>query len=658
MKRGMDRDVSPYMKRSRSSIGGGYLSGSDHGSPDRRRLRSPSPPPKRYSQYHREFEPMYKILCVGGIHPKASDEGVRDALYREFKKFGDVSVKIVHDVSERLAYVYFRTYDDASDAMHSKPRILFYDKPAFVEPVYEKISSEYRRRSPTPEYGDRYLRHRSPAPPHYYDERPPRYVEYEPYGRPRSSGYPPDEYMREGGPQVVRRSKKDRFPNYLHHVQPEDDPLATRTLFAGNLEINISDEELQRIFSRYGDVEDIDVKRPPPGTGNAFAFIRYENLDQAHRAKIELSGQYIGKFQCKIGYGKPLPSHRVWVGGLGSWTSVSQLEREFDRFGAIRKIEYAKGDAQSYIFYETIEAAKAAVAEMRGFPLGGQEFRIRVDFADDGIVRAPTGYVSENGAGRGAGPTRGRGGYRGRGRSSSFMPRGRGRGQYSPYGDPYSPYEGGKYPGEPHSRSRSRSPVVSLPRPPGVERSMSPPPTRPVMTLEGATNLTDVARAVGIAWHGGLILKSSYFGTKFYQTDGDTDVADNLLKDENGEPLLRITQRLRIEQSKLDDVSKRIASSPAFGIFLALPGGAAPVEGIQEQQRPLKNLVSYLKQKEAAGVISLQNRKTGAAGVLYAFPPCDYGLELLKRTADSLTSDESMKDDHLVIVCAQGSSAI
>lgn len=87
-------------------------------------------------------------------------------------------------------------------------------------------------------------------------------------------------------PYEKQDNKKDKFPNYLHHVQPEEDPLATRTLFAGNLEINISDDELKRIFGKYGIVEDIDIKRPPPGTGNAFAFVRYQNLDMAHRAKV------------------------------------------------------------------------------------------------------------------------------------------------------------------------------------------------------------------------------------------------------------------------------------------------------------------------------------------------------------------------------------
>lgn len=176
--------------------------------------------------------------------------------------------------------------------------------------------------------------------------------------------------------------KENKFPNYLQHVQPEDDSLATRTLFAGNLEINISEEELRRIFGKYGVCEDIDIKRPAPGTGNAYAFVRFQNLDMAHRAKVELSGQYIGKFQCKIGYGKATPTTRIWVGGLGSWTSITQLEREFDRFGVIKKIEYQKGDTQAYILYESIEAAQAAVKEMRGFTLGGPDRRLRIDFSD------------------------------------------------------------------------------------------------------------------------------------------------------------------------------------------------------------------------------------------------------------------------------------
>jgi RNA-binding protein 15 len=63
--------------------------------------------------------------------------------------------------------------------------------------------------------------------------------------------------------------------------------------------------------------------------------------------------------------------------------------------------------------------------------------------------------------------------------------------------------------------------------------------------------------------------------------------------------------------------------------------------------------VTYLKQKEAAGVISLANKNAEVTGVLYAFPPCPFAADLLRRAAPSLT-DETLKDDHLVIVVVKG----
>ena len=77
---------------------------------------------------------------------------------------------------------------------------------------------------------------------------------------------------------------------------------------------------------------------------------------------------------------------------------------------------------------------------------------------------------------------------------------------------------------------------------------------------------------------------------------------------------------------------------------------------MQVQSRPLRNLVAYLKQKEAAGVISLAPKESDATGVLYAFPPCLFAAELLRRSAPNLT-DESLKDDHLVVVVVKGGSA-
>lgn len=47
------------------------------------------------------------------------------------------------------------------------------------------------------------------------------------------------------------------------------------------------------------------------------------------------------------------------------------------------------------------------------------------------------------------------------------------------------------------------------------------------------------------------------------------------MKDEEGKPHLRITQRLRLDQPKLEDVQKRISTSSSHAIFLGLAGSAS-----------------------------------------------------------------------------------
>ncbi|XP_062555849.1 RNA-binding protein spenito-like [Armigeres subalbatus] len=106
--------------------------------------------------------------------------------------------------------------------------------------------------------------------------------------------------------------------------------------------------------------------------------------------------------------------------------------------------------------------------------------------------------------------------------------------------------------------------------------------------------LPEVARKSTTVWQRALILKSSLFPAKLHLTDGDNEIVDSLMKDEEGKHHLRITQRLRLDQPKLEDVQKRISTS-----------SVASSDDASVQTRPLRNLVSYLEQKEAAGVISL-----------------------------------------------------
>ena len=127
-----------------------------------------------------------------------------------------------------------------------------------------------------------------------------------------------------------------------------------------------------------------------------------------------------------------------------------------------------------------------------------------------------------------------------------------------------------------------------------------------------------------------------------------------------------------MERGRLDEISRRVSGSDddAYAVLLAM---AVPdtsntattamtaddsLEGGATQNRPLRNLVTYLRQKEAAGVIALPpipSRDKNNVGVLYAFPPSDFGLEFLTKRAPNL-ENEMLKDDHLLVVVLRGAA--
>ncbi|VCX18663.1 unnamed protein product [Gulo gulo] len=360
----------------------------------------------------------YKTLKISELGSQLSDEAVEDGLFHEFKRFGDVSVKISHlsgsgSGDERVAFVNFRRPEDARAAKHARGRLVLYDRPLKIEAVYVS-----RRRSRSPLDKDTYPPsasvvgasvggHRHPpgggggqrslspggAALGYRDYRlqqlalgrlPPPPPPPLPRELERERDYPFYERVRPAyslEPRVGAGAGAAPFRE-VDEISPEDDQRANRTLFLGNLDITVTESDLRRAFDRFGVITEVDIKRPSRGQTSTYGFLKFENLDMSHRAKLAMSGKIIIRNPIKIGYGKATPTTRLWVGGLGPWVPLAALAREFDRFGTIRTIDYRKGDSWAYIQYESLDAAHAAWTHMRGFPLGGPDRRLRVDFAD------------------------------------------------------------------------------------------------------------------------------------------------------------------------------------------------------------------------------------------------------------------------------------
>ncbi|XP_035243953.1 RNA-binding protein 15-like [Anguilla anguilla] len=750
-------------------------------------------------------ESEYKTLKISELGSQLSDEEIEDGLFHEFKKFGDVSVKISRIGDERVAFVNFRRPEDARAAKHARGRLVLYDRPLKIEAVYMN-----RRRSRSPIEKDTYATvagHR-----HLHTQRPlsPTGLGYRDYrlqqlalGRLPPPPPPPL-------PRDLEREREYAFyeararPAYIAEraafreedlISPEDDQRANRTLFLGNLDITVTENDLRRAFDRFGVITEVDIKRPSRGQTSTYGFLKFENLDMAHRAKISMSGKVVCRNPIKIGYGKATPTTRLWVGGLGPWVPLAALAREFDRFGTIRTIDYRKGDTWAYIQYESLDAAQAACTHMRGFPLGGPERRLRVDFADTEhryqqqyLQPLPLPHydlVAESFVHRAAPdvlrvrertppplhfrerelyPTaewaapavrervravaaaaaafeplehlererrpreawslererelQNRDQTRKRRlledsrhleRSPDSSERGRRRHcpslERSPGG---SSRDGGRYsdserPLRPERPSPARERHSSLDRAPAEKRmkalgmaeaaaaaaglggaanaererkrkvseTCKSPAKKEERFDPGSSKAAQLAKQDGagqklsLAWQGMLLLKNSNFPSNMHLLEGDLGVATGLLIDgSTGGKVaqLKITQRLRLDQPKLDEVTRRIkvAGPSGYSVLLAVPGssegGSSASDQAASTQRPLRNLVSYLKQKQAAGVISLPvggSRDKDNAGVLHAFPPCDFSQQFLDSSAKALAKTE---EDYLVMIIVRGAS--
>uniref|UniRef100_A0A1A8IU21 RNA binding motif protein 15B n=2 Tax=Nothobranchius kuhntae TaxID=321403 RepID=A0A1A8IU21_NOTKU len=723
----------------------------------------------------------YKTLLISNLGSQVSDEDVEDSLFHEFKKFGDVSVKLSHTPElGRIAYVNFRHPEDAKEARHAKSsRLVLGERQLKIEPMY------VRRRSVTPpDVG--YLPLHAPYPYRQRSLSPPvpgvsnlrelraRHYALETLGLSRDRDRLLDYYG-----MLDERGRPYGLPPMpvVEDLKPEDDQRATSNLFIGNLDGNVTEAELRRGFDKYGIIEEVVIKRPARGQGGAYAFVKFQNLDMAHRAKVAMQGRLMGGNPIKIGYGKANPTTRLWVGGLGPGNPLAALAREFDRFGSIRNIDYVKGDSFAYIQYESLDAAQAACTQMRGFPLGGPEHRLRVDFAKveespsrpfppgyqtpvtlpshyDLLGEAYSRHRSLEQELRGArersppahsllslrerallerdfpsSPTRslerrsggveafGRSGRaarsrsksrerwlkereerRNRRRSSSLSAErqteekevGRSRvrgvgGAVSPEASPdrarvrapdstteprdHSPDNGGagrqstneeEPPSSHHHSKRSSSEQLNNHHHRNSEANASASPAAHTDTSSPPGTLLEFAQSMlSRMWRGLFTLKNSSFPTDLFLLEGGVSFFNTVMKDSLKQPSknqlsqLKIAQRLRMDQARLDEVSRRIkvGRPNGFAILLALQG---PVDrqtpGLEPglQVRLLRHLVTYLRNKEAAGVVSLPSAKEGGPGaMLYAFPPGEFSQQFLqtaKRTVGNL------EEEHMVIV--------
>ena len=168
--------------------------------------------------------------------------------------------------------------------------------------------------------------------------------------------------------------------------------------------------------------------------------------------------------------------------------------------------------------------------------------------------------------------------------------------------------------------------------------------------------VAELAKSLPVVWTGSLSLKNNTFFVNLHSVVGKTSLVDMLLCDSKRTRItnLKLTQRLRMDPPKLDEVKRRIQlSGSEWSVMLAQPGTSNTDSLVGNmQERPIKNLVTYLRQKEAAGVLSLPpNSAHGQeTGLLHTFAPSEFAHKYLLQRAPNLEIDLQAEDYVIIIL--------
>ncbi|XP_063626010.1 protein split ends isoform X2 [Cydia splendana] len=140
-------------------------------------------------------------------------------------------------------------------------------------------------------------------------------------------------------------------------------PKATRTLFIGNLEKDVTQQQLRDKFKHFGRIIEIDIKKGSGG-GAGYAFCQYASISSVVEAIRAMDGEYVGGSRVKLGFGKPVATTCVWVDGLTEHTE-KQVLGAVSRCGAATSVCVDRAAGAALVHFEQAAAAGAAVRELR-----------------------------------------------------------------------------------------------------------------------------------------------------------------------------------------------------------------------------------------------------------------------------------------------------
>ncbi|KRZ52193.1 Uncharacterized protein T02_3348, partial [Trichinella nativa] len=154
-------------------------------------------------------------------------------------------------------------------------------------------------------------------------------------------------------------------------------PKSSRTLYVGNLDNRLREEDLTKHFNQFGEILDVDIKNRD--TPAPFCFIQFADIVSVVNAILAMETDgIIGRNKVKVGFGKPVPTTMVWIDDLPTHVTEVYLRRKLGFYGCVIDVIIDAQMHQAVVVFDDVDAAQKAVQGMKGSKI--YEARIQVDF--------------------------------------------------------------------------------------------------------------------------------------------------------------------------------------------------------------------------------------------------------------------------------------
>ncbi|KAK6176222.1 hypothetical protein SNE40_014546 [Patella caerulea] len=175
---------------------------------------------------------------------------------------------------------------------------------------------------------------------------------------------------------------------------------------------------------------------------------------------------------------------------------------------------------------------------------------------------------------------------------------------------------------------------------------------RPGIPRESPKGSGNVFHRYPVMWQGPLALKNDSSFVQMHFVAGNQELVKLTLPQLStvDQVPLRIAQRMRMEQTQLEGVSKRMQMDSDYCLLLAVPCGRDHIDVAQQTKGLTEGFIQYLQLKQAAGIVNIpMPGSQQPAYVVHIFPPCEFSHDAVARANPVLF--ENIRDmPHVVII--------